>query len=559
LEQLIGIDLGTTNCSVTAIDENGKISGIKNKYNEYITPSAVYFGKSKEDLLVGKEAKEKSNSDPANLVLFVKREMGKAKDKVREDVYNREFNPYVYWDKTFAPEEISAFILRQLKEDAERELGTEVKKAVITCPAYFGDSEKNATRNAGIIAGFDVLEVIPEPTAAALSYSAKTDRENERVLVFDLGGGTFDVTILEIKNTPLGKTVETKATDGNHRLGGKDWDDLMISYMLGRFERHYNIDIDYEPKDARLGVYGKLRIAVEKAKVALFKPGVESVPLSMEYGGKVHEEIITRELYANKTRTLTDQCKTYCDNILSAASMTWSDIDTVLMIGNMSNCVTIQDALKQWTGKEINFGLINPKTCVSAGAAIKAHLIEGGKKVAVLEKQENTDTFEQLPEMVAAAEKADREGKRIEVEFNRDIVKSVLPASIGIRVLKRDGSETIFKMLKKNSEYPESFTQAFPMFRDGDQSFTLAVFEGESDVPDECDHLGSAEVYLDGKMHKGDKLSITLSADRNGILQIEAVNQASGIHIKSEIKRATGISEEDVKQASEEIEEFFLG
>ena len=197
MENIVGIDLGTTNCSITAIDENGKTRLIKNKHGEYITPSAVYFGKDKSNLLIGKEAKQMSNTDPDNLVLFVKREMGKKKEEVRgENKGFAPYHPYDFWNKIWAPEEISALILKQLKEDAEKELGSTVKKTVITCPAYFGDAEKNATKQAGEIAGFEVLEVIPEPTAASLSYAALT-KKNETVLVFDLGGGTFDVTIFK--------------------------------------------------------------------------------------------------------------------------------------------------------------------------------------------------------------------------------------------------------------------------------------------------------------------------------------------------------------------------
>lgn len=313
METVVGIDLGTTNCSITAIDGNGKTKLIKNKHGEYITPSAVYFGKSKNDLLIGKEAKQMSNSDPDNLVLFVKREMGKKKEEVRGE--NRGFapyHPYSFWNKIWSPEEISALILKQLKDDAEKELGCEVKKAVITCPAYFGDAEKHATKIAGEIVGFEVLEVIPEPTAASLSYAALSDKQ-ETVLVFDLGGGTFDVTVLKIGHSENGRTVNMIATDGDHKLGGKDWDDFIMSYIEDRFDKRYNIDLIYEPKKQTAQTYGKLRIEVEKAKVALFKEGVKEVCVAIEYGGKRHEELISRDLYAQKTERLTEQCKTYCE------------------------------------------------------------------------------------------------------------------------------------------------------------------------------------------------------------------------------------------------------
>lgn len=560
METIVGIDLGTTNCSVTAINEEGKTKSIKNKHNEFITPSAVYFCKKEKEIIVGKDAKEKSNTDPDNLVLFVKREMGKSKDKVRENRVDGSYNPYKFWGTTYSPEQISAMILSQLKRDAEKELGKEVKKAVITCPAYFGDAEKNATKMAGEIAGFEVLEIIPEPTAAALTYSARTEKD-ETVLVFDLGGGTFDVTILKISNTDAGRNVEMIVTDGDHRLGGKDWDDLLIDYMVDRFEKKYQIDLYYEDKKKVAPTFGKLRIEVEKAKVALFKEGIDAVPLSIEYGGKKHTENITRALYAAKTQDLTNQCRTYCNNILQESDLSWNDIDTVLMIGNMSNCKTIQNALKEWSGKEINFGLINPKTCVSEGAAIRGHLLEGGEKVKTLVKQDSDiASFEQSDEITQRVEKAENEGERTDTKFDINNIKSgVLASSVGIKVLTREGKETVYKLLNKNSSYPEEITKAFPVFRDGDQEFSLNVLEGESSNVDECELLGAIVVKLHGKMNKGDKLSITLSADANGILQVKAVNEKLGIHVESKIKRESEISEEEVKAASEDMEEFYLG
>lgn len=560
METIVGIDLGTTNCSVTAINKEGKTKTIKNKHNEFITPSAVYFCKKEKEIIVGKDAKEKSNTDPDNLVLFVKREMGKSKDKVRENRVDGSYNPYKFWGTTYSPEQISAMILSQLKRDAEKELGKEVKKAVITCPAYFGDAEKNATKMAGEIAGFEVLEIIPEPTAAALTYSARTEKD-ETVLVFDLGGGTFDVTILKISNTDAGRNVEMIVTDGDHRLGGKDWDDLLIDYMVDRFEKKYQIDLYYEDKKKVAPTFGKLRIEVEKAKVALFKEGIDAVSLSIEYGGKKHTENITRALYAAKTQDLTNQCRTYCNNILQESDLSWNDIDTVLMIGNMSNCKTIQDALKEWSGKEINFGLINPKTCVSEGAAIKGHLLEGGDKIKAIKKQDSEiAAFEQSDEITKRVEKSESEGERTDTKFDKKNIKSgVLSSSVGIKVLTRDGKETVYKLLNKNSSYPEEISKAFPVFRDGDQEFSLNVLEGESSIVGECDLLGSIVVKLDAKMNKGDKLSITLSVDANGILQVKAINDKLGIYVESKIKRESDISDEEVKAASEDMEEFYLG
>ena len=558
METIVGIDLGTTNCSITAIDENGKTRLIKNKHGEYITPSAVYFGKSKEDLLIGKEAKQMSNTDPDNLVLFVKREMGKKKEEVRgENKGFAPYHPYNFWGKTWAPEEISALILKQLKEDAEKEIGTEIKKAVITCPAYFGDAEKNATKQAGEIAGFDVLEVIPEPTAASLSYAALTPK-NETVLVFDLGGGTFDVTILKIFDGNNGRTVNMIATDGDHKLGGKDWDDFIMSYVEDRFDKRYNIELMYEPKSQTAITYGKLRLEVEKAKVALFKENVNSVPVVIEYGGKKHTENISRDLYSQKTSKLTEQCKTYCNIALDEAGMSWADIDTVLMIGNMSNCTTIQEALKEWSGKEINFGLINPKTCVSEGAAICAYKLETGaediKPLPVTE--ENPTCFEQEKEELEKYE----EKQNTILRQNGIAAKweNLISASIGIKAMRRDGKQIVFKLLNKNTPYPSSKKQMFKVPTDKAQTQSITVYEGEGDSPEECNLLGSVELKLDGKLNYGEPIEVTLSKDKNGILQVEAIHQQSGLHIKSEIKRENGLTEKEVITSTNEMEELWL-
>ena len=530
MDTILGIDLGTTNCSVTAIGDDGRTMVVKNSLGEYITPSAVYFCEKKNEFIVGKNAKEKSNSDPANLVLFVKREMGKDKTKVREDKIDGTFSPYKFWNKVWSPEEISAVILKQLKQDAEKALGKEIKKAVITCPAYFGDAEKNATEIAGKLAGLEVLEILAEPTAAAFSYSAVSKRNEETVLVFDLGGGTFDVTILKITTGKNGRIVEPIATDGNHKLGGKDWDDAIISYMIDRFDKKYNLDIDFEPKSQKELVYGKLRIEVEKAKVALFKESVDSVPLTIEYGGKSLTENISRSLYAQKTQGLTDQCKIYCNNILAGKNLSWNDIDTILMIGNMSNCATIQDSLREWSGKDINFGLINPKTCVSEGAAIKGFLIEGG---------------------------APGDGQIFDPAETKS---GVLPSSVGIKVINnKTGKEVVYKFFKKNDSYPCTFTHAFPPVRDGDENLTLEVYEGEGETPDSCSLLGTANVNLGGSLTKQDKLEIKLSKDNSGILRIEAKNQKSGIYMKAEINRGNVISDADLEKEAKEFEEFSLG
>lgn len=531
MKYVVGIDLGTTNSTVTVGNEKGELITIKNKYNEEITPSAVYFGKQKGSVIVGKEAKEKSSSDPNNLVMFVKREMGLPKDKVRKDD-DDVYHPFKYWNKTFSPEEISALILKQLKEDTEKQLGCSVSDVIITCPAYFGDKEKNATKTAGKIAGFNVLDVIPEPTAAAYSYAENSTKDNETILVFDLGGGTFDVTIMKIQNGPSGKIVDVIATDGSFHLGGMDWDAYIESHVIEQFDEHFDAHFDYEETAERDIAYGQLKLEVERAKKELFRSGVTTAKVCLSYGGQTHEEELTRKKFATITQKWTNQCKTYCENVLRRANLNWSDIDTVLMVGSMSNCTTIQDELKDWCQKDVNFGLINPKLCVSHGAAIKACIDNKWMKTSTT----STPVFD---DSVA-------------------LVSGVLPASIGIQGNTSNGPQ-VRALLKRDQKYPcKSDTKSWRLTDYSIKELEIIVMEGESSNPNECSLLGKAIVPINGKMNSGDKLDVTLSVDSSGILQIEAKNATKDIYLKAEIKREDAISEEEVATLKEELDDFTL-
>ena len=388
MEYLLGIDLGTTNCTVTAVDENGKTTVIRNRDGEFVTPSAVYFCEKENNFIVGKKAKELAPSDTdGRLVTLVKRQMGCEKNKVRKNPITGKYKPYEYWNKIFSPEEISSKILKQLKEDAESQLETKISQAVITCPAYFKQAQKEATRIAGELAGFDVLEVITEPSAAALSYStvSKFLKENgkERVFVFDLGGGTFDATIIDLLKDENGISSTTKCTDGDARLGGADWDNICRGNIIEMFNKKFGIKFNLEKGIEKEKTVGQLTLDVEKLKKELSNPNVDSAKITMEYMGHSVEEIYTREKYANITNEFTEKCRIKCNNLMKDAGMTWDDIDTVLMVGSMSNCLFIQDALRKLSDKEILFGKIDPKTCVS----------EGGNKILAMPIYTTTKVF----------------------------------------------------------------------------------------------------------------------------------------------------------------------
>ncbi len=560
---LLGIDLGTTNCSVTAIDENGNTTVVKNRDNEYITPSAVYFTPIPNNYIIGKRAKEKASTDPNNLVTLVKREMGKTKEEVRFSKMDRKYNPYIFWGRTFSPEEISSKILNQLKQDAQAVLNCEIRQAVITCPAYFGQNEKEATRLAGELAGLDILEVIPEPTAACLNYGTLSNRENERIFVFDLGGGTFDITIVDVSTGAAGKRIDVKCCGGDSKLGGADWDYYMLDYMLDRFNRKYHIDLAFEEGPEKDTTYGKLTLDVEKAKKELSKPDITETTISMEYGGARLDEVITREKYAEITEQLTEQCRSYCQNLLSENGMTWYDIDTILMVGSMSNCIFIQDALRRWSGKDVQFGIINPKTCVSEGASIRAYskiCAKEGRQTVVKTHAETFKYDSEAADEIAKIEALTGTSQRVSTVI--ESATSVLPASICLKLLHK-GESFAYKMLKQNQPYPCSYVRDFPLSRDNMSEVILTVLEGEKEDPNYCMELGNAVLPLEGSHLKGDKVKVSFDVDENGIIQVSGLDLKTNRSVKAEIRRKNTLSDEEIARAKADLDndefEFELG
>lgn len=552
---LIGIDLGTTNCTVTAIDLDGKTTVIKNRDGEFLTPSAVYFQAEPNSVVVGKRAKEMSRTDPKNLVMFVKREMGKGKDEVRFDSIDRKANPYKFWDRTLSPEDISAYILLQLKQDAEAVLKTTITDAVITCPAYFGSKEKDATRLAGEIAKLNVLEVIPEPTAAALSYGAITEHHNETIFVFDLGGGTFDVTILRVNQGPNGKVIETVSTDGDRKLGGKDWDDLLIAHMITEFNEKYGIDLDFEDGPEKDLSYGRLRLDVEKAKIQL--SSTSSVSISMEYGGSKLLHNLTLEAYETITAELVNTCRSYCNNALKDAGMTWDRIDTVVMVGSMSNSPPIQKALASWSGKKIHFGIVNPKTCVSEGAAIMGHTLRGGKTIETLVEKPRYDDLSGDSTILEHAQSLQETGARRKTVIDR--ATNVVASTVGIIARNSQGSYVVDQIIRKNTTYPTLIKKTYPLSADNMITLDIKVVEGESRNPEECDKLGVVSLGLNGRLAKGDKVEVALSIDESGILQVSALDIKNGVKVESTIRRDGAPTKEQIQESTDKLDLLTLG
>ncbi len=566
MEYLLGIDLGTTNCTVTAIDENGKTTVIRNREGEYITPSAVYFCEKKNNFIIGKKAKELAPKDTnGRLVTLVKRQMGSDKNRVRMNHITGKYKPYEYWNKIFSPEEISSKILKQLKEDAEALLKTEISQAVITCPAYFKQLQKDATMKAGELAGLEVLEVITEPTAAALSYSTvskKVEKNGkETVFVFDLGGGTFDITIIDLIKDENGISVTTKCTEGDARLGGEDWDNICRGNVIESFNKKFGVKFNLEKGDEKEKTFGQLTLDVERLKKELSKDGVKSAKIRMEYKGHSIEETYTRERYANVTNRLTEQCRIKCINLMKDVGMTWKNIDTILMVGSMSNCPFIQEMLVKLSEKEVLFGVIDPKTCVSQGAAIHAYKKFCDKKgmetiVQTPEETPRYDMSEDDSDAIDEIVRIENEGNRISSKIV--VATSVLPASICLKGM-RGGREVCKKMLFKNHTYPCAFEADYPMSFDDMSEVKLPVFEGESDEPSEDNELGLVVLGLEGNHKKGDLVHVKFEIDSSGIIQVSAIDRKTNNSVVGEIRKNGSLSQEEMEQAMIDSEEdFFL-
>ncbi|MGI8435733.1 MAG: Hsp70 family protein, partial [Chthoniobacterales bacterium] len=368
----IGIDLGTTFSAVAHIDPYGKPQIIPNAESERITPSVILFDGG--CAVVGTLAKTSSVAEPEKIVDFVKREMGKPKGD-----FSREFD-----GKTYSAEELSALILKKLKKDAEKYLKEPVTDAVITVPAYFSDSERTATITAGKLAGLNVLQVVNEPTAAAVAYGMDKLDQDQTVFVFDLGGGTFDVTIMRIE----GHHIKMLATNGDHRLGGKDWDDVLVNLVAEEFDREHG-----ENPLLDLQSYQDLQSRALSAKIQLSSRPRTSIVHN--YNGRSLKLEVTREDFEKKTRHLLEKCKAICEIVMQEAKIKWSEIDKVLLAGGMTRMPMVREMIAQLSPAPLEDG-VNPDEVVAIGAAVQAILIMLGEEETTGEKSLPEDTRQQF-------------------------------------------------------------------------------------------------------------------------------------------------------------------
>jgi chaperone protein DnaK len=491
MSKVIGIDLGTTN-SCVAVMEGGEAVVIPNAEGNRTTPSVVGFKKDGERI-VGETAKRQAITNPDRTILSIKRHMG-TNHKVSID------------GKEYTPQEISAMILQKLKADAEAYLGTKVTQAVITVPAYFNDSQRQATKDAGKIAGLEVLRIVNEPTAAALAYGLDKE-EDQTILVYDLGGGTFDVSILE-----LGDGIfEVKATSGDNRLGGDDFDQVIIDYLADEFQKEHGIDL----RKDRAAVQ-RLKDAAEKAKKEL--SGVLTTTISLPFitvvdGVPQHLEVnLTRAKFEELSAHLVERTMGPTRQALADAGLTPDQIDKVVLVGGSTRIPAVQEAVRKLIGKEPHKG-VNPDEVVALGAAIQAGVLTGDVKDVVL--------------------------------------LDVTPLSLGIET----AGGVFTKMIERNTTIPTSKSQIFSTFSDNQTSVEIHVLQGERAMAADNKTLGRFILSDIPPAPRGvPQIEVTFDIDANGIVNVSAVDKGTGRSQKITITSSSGLSEEEIQRMMKEAE-----